>query len=254
MCSSCYISIRKPDHFMPKKMPVWIPPPPKKEKPSKPKKERKREAWLDKQRRKAKAAETSQPPSHATWQIQPIETVNLNELKKCVTCKKDKPLATFMDGYQYDNCKKCRRKIRKARRKELRKQGKPIHTPTARVITFKKGQPKRSDRTGSGGTYKERNANLAEMGFGDYGEYLKSSLWKEVKKKAYALHGKACHCCLAGATQIHHDWYGLADLKGERLANLYPLCRDCHEEVEHDDRGFKITVFELVRKRFDKRR
>lgn len=80
--------------------------------------------------------------------------------------------------------------------------------------------------------YSARNRNLLALGFQSYRHYLKSDLWAEVRRLAFAEHGRKCRKCGAPATDMHHARYDMATLVGSDLTHLHPLCRDCHEAAE----------------------
>lgn len=143
--------------------------------------------------------------------------------------------------------RRAERRAKKVAAKAKKAASKAANPKTARILVF----GKKKNRSGPGGSYKDRNKHLARLGFADYGEYLSSSLWARVRGRAFAANGNKCHICRNAAVQIHHMWYGMSDLNGHRMCNLHPICRPCHEEVEHDDNGHKIIDFGMVRHRFD---
>lgn len=95
----------------------------------------------------------------------------------------------------------------------------------------------------SGNTYLARYYALRELGFQTYEAYLQSKLWYKIKQRAHLLKGRKCVLCLeeTGNT-IHHRRYSVADLSGETLEFLDPICRICHKRIEHDDYGRKLTL------------
>ena len=63
-----------------------------------------------------------------------------------------------------------------------------------------------------------------------YADYLKTEHWHNKRAAALAHYGRKCMLCgAAGDVQIdiHHNDYGR--LGGEKMSDLIPLCRDCHE-------------------------
>lgn len=104
--------------------------------------------------------------------------------------------------------------------------------------------------------YIRRAQVLRKMGFASYAEYLKSPLWASVREKVFAAKGRRCFLCTQRqATQIHHSRYQRLDMLGKRLKDLFPLCGECHREIEFDELGQKLPVpfmrqaFKAARKR-----
>jgi hypothetical protein len=73
-----------------------------------------------------------------------------------------------------------------------------------------------------------------------YSEYLKSNHWHNLRLRYYAskLFTKnkrfpsGCHCCgFTGNLELHHRTYKY--IGKERLQDLIPLCRRCHQDT-HD--------------------
>jgi hypothetical protein len=96
-------------------------------------------------------------------------------------------------------------------------------------------------RKTTGTRYDRRNAILREMGFASYKAYLASELWRKIRRTVLC-DGNACLVCGKQATQVHHTNYTLANLTGESLEFMVPVCRDCHEAIEFSDRGRKRTL------------
>lgn len=115
----------------------------------------------------------------------------------------------------------------------------------------KKWKPgKQYDRSGSGGSYYERDLNLKKIGYGSYLEYLKSPLWSTVRARVFGHYGKTCALCPRPAEQIHHNWYGEKELRGQRMCNMMPICKPCHQSIEYKD-GRKVALHE-ARNMFDR--
>ncbi|WP_262267301.1 MULTISPECIES: HNH endonuclease [Microvirga] len=68
----------------------------------------------------------------------------------------------------------------------------------------------------------------------DYNAYLKTPLWKGIKRKVLAKAGRKCACCLQRATEVHHRDYRPRVLAGEDLSPLVPICRSCHDLIENE--------------------
>lgn len=83
-------------------------------------------------------------------------------------------------------------------------------------------------------SYSHRNQTLREMGYASYAEYLRSPLWKGIRRKALLWNGTQCRRCKAPATEIHHADYRRPTLQGTVMHALIPVCRDCHKQAEFD--------------------
>jgi hypothetical protein len=73
----------------------------------------------------------------------------------------------------------------------------------------------------------------------DYPLYLKSPLWKAIRRRVLKEAGHVCAACAAKATQVHHRDYRPRVLAGEDLVALVALCSDCHGRVHVDETGKK---------------
>lgn len=113
-------------------------------------------------------------------------------------------------------------------------------------------RPRESSLTAGGATrlssYDKRDGILKEMGYSSYSTYLKSPLWADIRLRA--LLGNR-HCgCGSPATQVHHREYTSANLTGESLRGLLPVCRYCHRQAEIA--GGKKTSLKEANARLDK--
>lgn len=175
---------------------------------------------------------------------------------KCVVCKKHKPRSDFTSEGGGNKCGPCKqfRQSSEYRNsissKKAKAKARKLRARQAKELEPKFKFTKEFDRSGSGGTYQERNDNLKKLGFMDYGEYLASPMWAAVRRKAWAFHGPNCQLCDERGQQIHHNWYGIKDLKGERLCNTRPICMSCHKAIEYDSAGRKVQLHE-ARRQFD---
>jgi hypothetical protein len=88
-----------------------------------------------------------------------------------------------------------------------------------------------------GQNYSGRDDWLRLMGFQSYREYLASPLWSEVRKRVFYFKGRICYLCGKAATQVHHTRYHKNDLSGRKLKFLFPICGECHSEIEFDIDG-----------------
>jgi 5-methylcytosine-specific restriction endonuclease McrA len=73
-----------------------------------------------------------------------------------------------------------------------------------------------------------------------YREYLRSDVWKRLRREALERDGRRCRLCnAAGNLQVHHRYYP-ETLGTETCDALTTLCRRCHEEVAHHaDKGYR---------------
>lgn len=76
--------------------------------------------------------------------------------------------------------------------------------------------------------FKQRDLDIAGLGFKDYAGYLKSGLWAAIRRKCFDAFGPDCHFCGAAGVQIHHDHYEVRVLCGRNFKALYVTCRCCH--------------------------
>jgi hypothetical protein len=96
--------------------------------------------------------------------------------------------------------------------------------------------------------YGKRNKMLAHIGFQSYAEYLASPLWAKIRRRVFA-RGWECYVCEEPSTCIHHDSYDMDTLLGKSLAWLFPLCAECHHQIEFDDVTHRKLLPEETRRR-----
>ena len=104
----------------------------------------------------------------------------------------------------------------------------------------------RFDGSKVGDSYTRRTEVLLALGYRTYGDYLRSRLWKSIRKMVYNALGNSCQTCGQKASCIHHLDYSRDTLMGYRFDSLVPLCRACHERVEFKQDGSKRTVREAA--------
>lgn len=95
--------------------------------------------------------------------------------------------------------------------------------------------------------YQQRDIDLRVMGFGSYGEYRASDLWKGIRGQVFRRDRRECRCCRKKAEVVHHDSYAVPVLRGEDLLPLFAVCHKCHDRIEFHD-GRKVR-FEIARQR-----
>lgn len=88
--------------------------------------------------------------------------------------------------------------------------------------------------------YHQRNTNLRAIGYRSYAKYLKSLLWRSIKKRVLRYRGLVCVRCAEEGNQIHHVDYDTDTLLGNRLGGMVVVCRECHEWIEHEH-GVKVS-------------
>jgi len=69
---------------------------------------------------------------------------------------------------------------------------------------------------------------INSLGFENYKEYLKSSLWYERRDLMLSLY-PFCYVCKGKAEQVHHKSYDNIGNEGKR--DLISLCRKCHKKI-----------------------
>lgn len=95
-------------------------------------------------------------------------------------------------------------------------------------------------------SYAKRNAILREMGFSTYRAYLKSDLWRSIRERVLIRDGRKCRACCSKkpkrtATQVHHQSYDHAAMRGENLEAMIAVCGYCHRKAEFRE-GEKSNV------------
>lgn len=103
----------------------------------------------------------------------------------------------------------------------------------------------KADRQGK--SYASRDQYLAACRLGSYGQYLASSLWKNVRQKVFKKKGRLCVACGGVATQVHHLRYHRRDLLGQSMRYMVPICQPCHKAVEYD--GTKKVSLKVANER-----
>jgi len=97
----------------------------------------------------------------------------------------------------------------------------------------------------SGENYNSRDVTLKEMGFATYKDYLKSDLWKRIRRKVLKRDKETCEICHCKGNQVHHSRYHKNDLTGKNLNFLHTICGDCHEKIEFKN-GEKVQMDEML--------
>jgi 5-methylcytosine-specific restriction endonuclease McrA len=64
----------------------------------------------------------------------------------------------------------------------------------------------------------------------DYWDYLQSTAWRDLRKKALERDKHKCRACGGPAEQVHHSRYPKV-LGKEKLPWLYSVCVPCHGQI-----------------------
>lgn len=71
----------------------------------------------------------------------------------------------------------------------------------------------------------------------DYADYLKSALWKRIKKRVLERDTKTCQCCGGKGNVVHHRSYERDVMEGHNDAMLATVCNGCHDIIHFTDVG-----------------
>ena len=80
--------------------------------------------------------------------------------------------------------------------------------------------------------YLKRNEILRSMGYRSYRSYLKSPLYKGIRKQVFGKYHGKCAICVKKASECHHRRYLRSDLTGSNLNFIIPVCHECHTKIE----------------------
>jgi hypothetical protein len=69
----------------------------------------------------------------------------------------------------------------------------------------------------------------------DYDEYLKSPLWRKIRRRVLKRDNHKCKRCSGKATVVHHRDYTPEVLRGDADHLLVSLCDGCHHVIEFDE-------------------
>lgn len=96
--------------------------------------------------------------------------------------------------------------------------------------------------------YRDRNAELKLYGWNTYAEYLASDEWEKIRGKKLRRDPRCFVCWSSPATQVHHAAYDVEVLLGRVPELLVPICRSCHEHIELDEEGNKVSIEDANRR------
>lgn len=80
--------------------------------------------------------------------------------------------------------------------------------------------------------YSERNDLLEDLGFKNYASYLRSALWKSIRRDKLGVDPECYGCGKKRNLQVHHGKYTYDNLAGISSEHLYTVCRRCHKWCE----------------------
>lgn len=63
--------------------------------------------------------------------------------------------------------------------------------------------------------------------------------------------GYQCRICTAKATSVHHISYDVDVMYGSNLSPLVSLCDPCHEKIEFDEDGNKVSDLDIKRAQYE---
>lgn len=92
--------------------------------------------------------------------------------------------------------------------------------------------------------------------FGDYGQFLESGTWKNIRQRRLAIDDYKCQSCgttgsVENPLQIHHFNYRHCGGDEDVYRDVVTVCRDCHKKIhntmnrvtnEDGRRGWKCTL------------
>jgi hypothetical protein len=94
--------------------------------------------------------------------------------------------------------------------------------------------------------FKPKKPTRKQRGRKEYDNYLKSPIWKDIKKAYFATHDKKCAICGASRRiNLHHMYY--SDSGTEQPEHLIPLCETHHEALhKHIGKSHKDMIQETT--------
>lgn len=68
-------------------------------------------------------------------------------------------------------------------------------------------------------------------------QYLKTALWKRIKKRVLERDQKVCQCCGGSGSVVHHRSYSRDVMEGRNDSMLATVCAGCHDFIHFTDEG-----------------
>ncbi len=97
------------------------------------------------------------------------------------------------------------------------------------------------------GTLSDERGGMDKVQAADYADYLKSPLWRKIKRRVLKRDGETCRRCGGKATRVHHRSYTDEVLAGNDDEQLASICEGCHNFIHFDDNGYKRSPEETDR-------
>jgi hypothetical protein len=99
--------------------------------------------------------------------------------------------------------------------------------------------------------YRANPRALYRMELLDYDDYLQSPFWFVIRNIVLFRDAFRCRVCAAKATAVHHISYDADVLYGKNLEPLVSICDPCHDLIEFDEGGNKISDLDVKRERYE---
>jgi hypothetical protein len=100
--------------------------------------------------------------------------------------------------------------------------------------------------------YKKHPDQLFDLTLVEYADYLQSPFWFVIRNVVLYRDSFRCRLCDAQATCVHHLYYNADVLYGKDLTALVSICESCHDKIEFDEAGMKVTSTEEKRRRYER--
>lgn len=81
----------------------------------------------------------------------------------------------------------------------------------------------------------------------DYQSYLRSSLWRRIKRRVLKRDQRVCGCCGGEGKVVHHRSYAPEVMEGKADDMLATVCAGCHAIMHFDENGAKRSAEETER-------
>jgi len=122
---------------------------------------------------------------------------------------------------------------RRCRKEEGARPLPPRTGRSARLVEEHRAIKKATAKIARLSAYISRNELLKKLGLGPsyQQDYLKSSLWKSIRRRQLNSNPNCCRCN-DPAEEVHHSMYSRENLLGLSLTGLHSICRHCHEKAE----------------------
>ncbi len=111
-----------------------------------------------------------------------------------------------------------------------------------RAFWVKRSKREKGERSNWTWAYQQRNHDLRTLGFATYADYLQSETWKAIRLRVLKRDLFRCYGCYGRACQVHHRSYSANVLAGRDTAPLVAICYPCHQSIELDRKGNKLSL------------